>query len=64
MIHVGAIIGAAVAQGRIRHMGPATFPSFWAILFILGHFPRISKLHPTPHAPHALLYLVPMPNGC
>ena len=31
---------------------------------IFDHFPRISQLHPTPHAPCAMPCLVPMLIGC
>ena len=31
---------------------------------ILVHFPRVSQLHPTPHAPCAMLHLVPMLVVC
>ena len=31
---------------------------------ILGHLSRVSQLHPTPHAPCAMLYLVTMLAVC
>ena len=31
---------------------------------ILDRFPRVSQLHPTPHAPCDMLYLVPMLIVC
>ena len=31
---------------------------------ILDHFPRVFQLHPTPHAPWAVLYLVPSLTSC
>ena len=58
--HIRALVTSSinhvdrVASGRRT----ATSTSFW------GQFSRIAQLHPTPHAPCAVLYLVPMLIGC
>ena len=54
------IIDTNMCGNFFHHFGP-----FWTISsIILDHFSRICQLHPTPHAPWATRYVVPVLIGC
>ena len=57
---------SAAAQQASGHVRPGMerYGNFDIILDHFGPFSRIFHLHPTPHAPCATLYLVPMLIGC